>query len=84
MLEWLKRHAWKVCKRQKRFRGSNPCLSAPFIFFFDSFIFYNEIFFLSNEIKNFFELKIPQYEDETPQYGGKPPQYGDNNKLIIK
>ena len=28
MLEWLKRHAWKVCKRQKRFQGSNPCLSA--------------------------------------------------------
>ena len=28
MLEWLKRHAWKVCKRQKRFAGSNPALSA--------------------------------------------------------
>ena len=28
MLEWLKRHAWKACKRQKRFLGSNPCLSA--------------------------------------------------------
>ncbi len=28
MLEWLKRHAWKVCKRQKRFQGSNPCPSA--------------------------------------------------------
>ena len=28
MLEWLKRHAWKACKRQKRFRGSNPRLSA--------------------------------------------------------
>ena len=23
VLEWLKRHAWKVCKRQKRFAGSN-------------------------------------------------------------
>ena len=29
MLEWLKRHAWKACKRQKRFGGSNPPLSAP-------------------------------------------------------
>ena len=28
MLEWLKRHAWKACKRQKRFPGSNPGLSA--------------------------------------------------------
>ena len=27
MLEWLKRHAWKACKRQKRFPGSNPGLS---------------------------------------------------------
>ena len=26
VLEWLKRHAWKVCKRQKRFAGSNPAL----------------------------------------------------------
>ena len=23
MLEWLKRHAWKACKRQKRFPSSN-------------------------------------------------------------
>ena len=28
MLEWLKRHAWKACNRQKRFGGSNPPLSA--------------------------------------------------------
>ncbi len=28
VLEWLKRHAWKACKRQKRFTGSNPVLSA--------------------------------------------------------
>ena len=28
MLEWLKRHAWKACKRRKRFEGSNPSLSA--------------------------------------------------------
>ena len=28
MLEWLKRHAWKACKRLKRFTGSNPVLSA--------------------------------------------------------
>ncbi len=28
MLEWLKRHAWKACVRQKRIRGSNPRLSA--------------------------------------------------------
>ena len=28
MLEWLKRHAWKVCIRQKRIAGSNPALSA--------------------------------------------------------
>jgi hypothetical protein len=25
--EWLKEHAWKACKRQKRFEGSNPFLS---------------------------------------------------------
>ena len=31
MLEWLKRHAWKACKRQNRFAGSNPVLSASFI-----------------------------------------------------
>ena len=28
MLEWLKRHAWKACIRQKLIRGSNPRLSA--------------------------------------------------------
>ena len=28
MLEWLKRHAWKACMRQKRISGSNPDLSA--------------------------------------------------------
>ena len=28
VLERLKRHAWKACKRQKRFGGSNPPLSA--------------------------------------------------------
>ena len=28
MLEWLKRHAWKACIRQKCIAGSNPCLSA--------------------------------------------------------
>ena len=28
MLEWLKRHAWKACIRQKCIRGSNPLLSA--------------------------------------------------------
>ena len=28
MLEWLKRHAWKACIRQKRITGSNPVLSA--------------------------------------------------------
>ena len=31
MLEWLKRHAWKACKRPKCFRGSNPRLSADFL-----------------------------------------------------
>ena len=31
MLEWLKRHAWKACKRQKRFGGSNPPLSAMWL-----------------------------------------------------
>ena len=30
MLEWLKRHAWKACIRQKRIGGSNPPLSAEF------------------------------------------------------
>ena len=28
MLEWLKRHVWKACGRQKRLLGSNPSLSA--------------------------------------------------------
>jgi hypothetical protein len=28
MAEWLKAHAWKVCKCRKRFKGSNPFLSA--------------------------------------------------------
>ena len=28
MLEWLKRHAWKACIRQKRIGGSNPPRSA--------------------------------------------------------
>ena len=28
MLEWLKRHAWKACIRQKRIPGSNPGHSA--------------------------------------------------------
>ncbi len=32
MLEWLKRHAWKACIRQKRIRGSNPRLSAVILF----------------------------------------------------
>ena len=31
VLEWLKRHAWKACKRQKRFGGSNPPLSAEYV-----------------------------------------------------
>ncbi len=26
--EWSKAHAWKVCKLQKGFAGSNPALSA--------------------------------------------------------
>ena len=26
MLEWLKRHAWKACIRQKCIAGSNPSL----------------------------------------------------------
>ena len=29
MLEWLKRHAWKACNRQKRFGSSNLPHSAP-------------------------------------------------------
>ena len=28
MQEWLNWHAWKACNRLKRFRGSNPLLSA--------------------------------------------------------
>ena len=31
VLEWLKRHAWKACKRLKRFGGSNPPLSANWL-----------------------------------------------------
>ena len=30
LLEWLKRHAWKACIRQKRIGGSNPPLSANY------------------------------------------------------
>ena len=30
--EWLKEHAWKVCKRETRFVGSNPILSAICLF----------------------------------------------------
>ena len=30
MLEWLKRHAWKACIRQKRIGGSNPPPSAKY------------------------------------------------------
>ena len=30
MLEWLKRHAWKACIRQKCIAGSNPALSAEY------------------------------------------------------
>ena len=33
VLEWLKRHAWKACVRQKRTAGSNPALSAAFFTF---------------------------------------------------
>ena len=33
MAEWSKAHAWKVCKRRKRFKGSNPFLSAFLIKF---------------------------------------------------
>ena len=32
VLEWLKRHAWKACLRQKRNGGSNPPHSAVFPF----------------------------------------------------
>jgi hypothetical protein len=28
--EWSKAHAWKVCIRQKRIKGSNPFLSANY------------------------------------------------------
>ena len=28
MAEWSKAHAWKVCRRRKRLKGSNPFLSA--------------------------------------------------------
>ena len=31
MLEWLKRHAWKACNRQKRFGSSNLPHSANFL-----------------------------------------------------
>ena len=32
MLEWLKRHAWKACIPQKGISGSNPDLSAIYLF----------------------------------------------------
>lgn len=28
MAEWFKAHAWRACNRHKRFKGSNPFLSA--------------------------------------------------------
>ncbi len=31
MAEWSKARAWRARKRQKRFKGSNPFLSASFI-----------------------------------------------------
>ncbi len=31
VLEWLKRHAWKVCIPLKGIAGSNPALSAELI-----------------------------------------------------
>ncbi len=34
MLEWLKRHAWKVCIPQKGIVGSNPTLSAEVVIIF--------------------------------------------------
>ena len=29
--EWLKEHAWKVCKRLYRFEGSNPSFTAKIL-----------------------------------------------------
>ena len=48
MLEWLKRHAWKVCKRQKRFQGSNPCPSAK--------IYKNQTLLFRQKNKEFFSF----------------------------
>jgi hypothetical protein len=36
MAEWLKAHAWKACILQKGIEGSNPSLSASFIFVTES------------------------------------------------
>ena len=53
MLEWLKRHAWKACIRQKRIGGSNPPLSATshvsrkiYMTFFYSISIFSLVFFL--------------------------------------
>ncbi len=39
MLEWLKRHAWKACKRQKCFAGSNPALVLGLAFCIERIIY---------------------------------------------
>ena len=43
VLEWLKRLAWKAGKRQNRFGGSNPPLSAKV--FDNYFLLLTKIFF---------------------------------------
>ena len=44
VLEWLKRLAWKACKPQKGFAGSNPALSAVFRNYIYFFITYFAIY----------------------------------------
>ncbi len=48
MAEWSKAHAWRACKLQKGFMGSNPILSAnlPNIFYFSPVFFINYFIFV--------------------------------------
>ena len=62
MLEWLKRHAWKACIRQKRIPGSNPGLSASI--FRNPLIFSGFFFFL--------EIEVPCISTASTKFGSIP------------
>jgi len=51
LLEWLKRHAWKVCIPQKGIEGSNPSLSAKKIE--NIFVYLKKFILLASILRNF-------------------------------